>query len=312
MTIMRMPRLIWVIVKCLWRRLSHEQQYRIRAFAWGASVNAFLLVVLAVIHIATKQDDMLVVTMSFTSANQDVDSFTFIDTASELETIEETLEVPEPLMVEAASGIETLTALPILEPSGAGLPITVATEDSQQVEESRFHGTDASKDPRAEEAEERVAAAGGELEGPVRISLMFDGPDDLDLHLQYEYKFVAMIPRWFHGMTGPAEQNGDRRLIENRLCHIWFGLPRDFYGMLDVDANATHVSARPCENIVLRTAPRKATYRVYVNHFRARGGPLPQRYVVVVKYGDRREVYEGLISPVDGVKQVCEFTYRST
>lgn len=91
---------------------------------------------------------------------------------------------------------------------------------------------------------ERVAKAGGNVKGALRISLAWDCSDDLDLHVN--------CPKY---------------------GHVYFG---NRQGLLDVDMNAErHNSVDPVENITYANdsqVPKNAWISVKVNNYSRRGG----------------------------------------
>lgn len=98
----------------------------------------------------------------------------------------------------------------------------------------------------ADSIKERVKAAGGNVEGVLRISLSWDNTDDLDLHL-YE------------------PQNG----------HVYYACKRTKSksgAVLDLDANGTDgLKENPCENIYWTQEPSiGGTYQVKVHQYHKR------------------------------------------
>lgn len=103
---------------------------------------------------------------------------------------------------------------------------------------------------------EKVKAAGGKVDGALRISLAWDNSDDLDLHIN--------CPR-----------NG----------HVFYGNRR---GMLDVDMNAcsNYNDKDPVENITYHNdmdVPKNQLIEVKVNNFTKRG-QTTQGFTVQVEY----------------------------
>lgn len=87
----------------------------------------------------------------------------------------------------------------------------------------------------------RVKNAGGEIDADVRVSLSWNNADDLDLHIT--------------------------RVSNNQ--HLYYGNPRQFGAVLDVDANAFTIVEEPVENIFwgyLENMP-DGEYKVSVNRF---------------------------------------------
>lgn len=97
----------------------------------------------------------------------------------------------------------------------------------------------------ADSIKERVKAAGGNVDGRVRISLSWDNTDDLDLHL--------------------FEPDG---------CQVYFARRTGYSGCrLDIDANGQDgIREDPVENIYWPSLPTKeGIYRVVVNNYNKRG-----------------------------------------
>lgn len=104
------------------------------------------------------------------------------------------------------------------------------------------------KDGNADSVRERVKAAGGSIEGELRISLDWYNFDDLDLHV--------------------IEPNGNHICFSNKYA-------RNGNGGLDVDMNAgTEQTRTPVENIIFKSKDEMddGFYRVYVNNYRKREG----------------------------------------
>ena len=86
-----------------------------------------------------------------------------------------------------------------------------------------------------------TADAGGEIDADVRVSLSWNNADDLDLHIT--------------------------RVSNNQ--HLYYGNPRQFGAVLDVDANAFTIVEEPVENIFwgqIENMP-DGEYKVSVNRF---------------------------------------------
>ena len=97
----------------------------------------------------------------------------------------------------------------------------------------------------ADSIKDRVKAAGGKVDGVLRISLSWLNTDDLDLHLY--------------------EPNGYRIYYGNKRTLSPSG------GMLDVDCNISGESTEPVENIFWTNKPKNfGEYRVVVNNFNCR------------------------------------------
>lgn len=110
------------------------------------------------------------------------------------------------------------------------------------------------KDAVADSMKEKVKAAGGRVEGELRVSLEWYNYDDLDLHV--------VEP------TGGTTRFG-------RSSEIYFSNKRSEIsgGTLDVDANGGGATTRePVENIIFPSAGKmqEGLYKVYVNQFHRR------------------------------------------
>jgi hypothetical protein len=123
---------------------------------------------------------------------------------------------------------------------------------------------------------ERERAKSGEYQ----VSLVWNGPADLDLHVR-------------------CPDNG----------HIYFERTQACGGVLDVDMNAQggRGSGEPVENVVWAAKPPPGTYRVQVHYFdyAERRTPVPFTVRVIIA-GERREV-RGTATGA-GVQNVTEFT----
>lgn len=120
--------------------------------------------------------------------------------------------------------------------------------------------------------EERLSREGGK-DGPIRVSLVWENENDLDL-------FVI-------------DPNGEEINLANK--HSRSG------GELDVDMNfeEDELSGEPVENVVWPegTDPPHGTYQVYVSYYNVWGctdGPdgMPTDFQVMVKLDGESEVYE--------------------
>jgi len=130
--------------------------------------------------------------------------------------------------------------------------------------------------PAMDDIDQRIADAGGQS-GAFQIILDWDGPADLDVHV---------------------DCGNDR---------IYFGNKRGCSGgELDVDANFNENMENPIENVVWDNIPPPGNYRVEVQNYDNNGDPrtaIPFR--VVVRQGDRETVHEGRASP-GGILRVTD------
>lgn len=132
---------------------------------------------------------------------------------------------------------------------------------------------------------EKVKAAGGKVDGELRVSLSWFNYDDLDLHV--------------------TEPNGNTIMFSNKISHTT-------RGQLDVDMNAGGANTRSAvENIIYPASDRilEGKYTVKVNNFSKRE-TIDGGYIVQVEC--RGEVYdfEFAKSPGDSkTDMVVEFNY---
>lgn len=283
--------------KRCWRRFSPAQQDRIKSIGWSASLHFLLLAGLATIQIATQAfEKNEIMVMYSNDLPSDVIS---LDSSFSIE------EVEEPVL-ETLESLEPAAGDPLNDLSLIGTQLDVPKTDSapeQDPDATALSGfapassvsalqTD---EQRISETDRRVAAAGGALDGPVRISLIFNGNDDIDLHVRYQALGREQAQQGLFAMFGDG--------------YIFYGRPRSEYAMLDVDANAVVVVPSPCENVIFNTVPKSANYTVAIHHYASRGPIEPTPYVVVVKYGKRTKTFKGEIQPKDGLKQIWQFRY---
>lgn len=107
----------------------------------------------------------------------------------------------------------------------------------------------------ADSIKERVKAAGGKVDGVLRISLSWHNYDDLDLHV-----------------------------LKDRSPKICFSNKSSFGGVLDVDMNAgTGTSRTPVENVTWAKMPPKGMYSVKVHNFSRREN-VDSGYTVEIEY----------------------------
>lgn len=131
-------------------------------------------------------------------------------------------------------------------------------------------------DPSVEEAMDRVREAGG-AEGPMQIILEWDGPADLDLH------------------------------VECGSSRVYYGRRAACGAELDVDAQHVVQMDEPVENIVWADDPPPGRYRVSVDNVTNNNDPraaIPYR--VIVRRADSVETHDGSIGVRDPREQVTE------
>lgn len=263
---------------------------RLLSISWSGSSHFLGLVILFLYTFPVEVDEPMVIQMSFAA--------TMDDASMELETMDETLLELEPVVEEAeeveailpveipipAEALESLPALSVDSTLGEALNNSDVTIDAASTEVDH-------KDSRVVELNRRVKQAGGGLVGPVRVSLMWESSDDLDLHLSYEPK----------GRPNPRTIYADRG-------YVWFGQPVTVHARLDVDANARFLVRSPCENIVFRTVPKKANYLIAVNLYAKRSGLAEVPYTVLVQYGNKSLIFEGNVKSSNGMKEIHRFS----
>jgi hypothetical protein len=133
---------------------------------------------------------------------------------------------------------------------------------------------------------ERVKAAGGKVEGELRVSLSWHNGDDLDLHMY--------------------EPSGDHLYFGNRTRQSRNG------GQLDVDMNAGGPTnpVDPVENIIYQKGRSlvKGKYRVVVNNFAKRDHTNPQGFEVEIEYKGELYNFAQKTNPANGGNcEVIEF-----
>lgn len=133
---------------------------------------------------------------------------------------------------------------------------------------------------------ERVKAAGGAVEGFLRVSLSWYNLDDLDLHLR--------------------EPNGGSHLYYGNK-----GSRQRSSGMLDVDMNVSNPVKGAVENIVYidSTKMPKGKYEVSVNNFTRRGN-VDTGFQIQTEYDGEIQTYDFKTSPRNGeTTNVLTFTW---
>lgn len=128
--------------------------------------------------------------------------------------------------------------------------------------------------------ESRLAAAGARS-GDIRISLMWNNVNDIDLHV--------------------FDPRGEEIFYLNRRARSG--------GILDIDRNADRpLTDRPVENVFWPEggAP-PGVYRVFINHYRNNGGQDPTRYVVRVLVRGKSQDFSGTIRAGERAKLIHQF-----
>jgi Ca-activated chloride channel family protein len=125
------------------------------------------------------------------------------------------------------------------------------------------------------------------LSGDIRVSLIWNNRNDLDLHV-----------------INPL---GEEISFSNRKDSAG--------GMLDVDMNVSGETAKPVENIFWDQDAPKGKYRVYVQNFGYHELRYePTNFQVEIKNGNERQHFEGRISGVgsNSDTEVCTFEFKGT
>ncbi len=132
--------------------------------------------------------------------------------------------------------------------------------------------------------EARLAAAGARS-GDIRISLMWNNVNDIDLHV--------------------FDPRGDQIFYLNRRVRSG--------GELDIDRNAQRpLTRRPVENVYWpENGAPPGTYKVYVHHYRNNGAPDPTRFVVRVLVRGKSRDFTGSVRAGEPPKLVHQFRVSS-
>lgn len=128
----------------------------------------------------------------------------------------------------------------------------------------------------ATDIDDRMQASGAQR-GDLTFTLVWNSPDDLDLHV-----------------TCPLGAEISYR--QKQACG----------GELDVDSNVTNVVPQPIENVFF-TAPATGSYQVVVNYYETRTGGAPQNFEVQIRDGERVETLTGTVS---SARRTWTTTYR--
>ncbi len=284
----------------LWKKLTPQQRHQLKGYYWAVSINLCLILLLAAITLHAKKEIGIVLNLTVSDGVEAEASFDLsesIDTSAieELETMETLpadLELDKPQLADVPLEISDLV------PTTAELGTDLGALASQAAAES---ASSLAESQLIQTVDSRIAAAGGELEGPIRISLAFDGDDDLDLHVSY-------VPK---GRTLPRNRNTFAFPQDNGARHVFFAFRQSEHAALDVDANANGIMENPCENIIFKTVPKSATYTIALDNYAERGIVDETPYTIVVKYGRKTKIFEGKLGPIDRMKVIWVFKYSS-
>ena len=145
--------------------------------------------------------------------------------------------------------------------------------------------TQAASVPPPPEFRERLEREQGQQFGDIRISLLWNNYNDLDLHC--------------------IDPNDEHIFFKHRNSRSG--------GELDVDQNVRPESEEPVENIYwpIGRAP-SGEYQIYVHHFKHHSNLAPSRtkYKVNLSIEGRQQTFEGELSFGDPAKLVHEFTLK--
>jgi len=276
----------------LWS-LAHRHP---RTTSWSVSTATIsaVLVVLAFIFIQLPVRQQVTITLSLGKDAEPEAKVQLPPAEPESEAIEEQQVEPEPA-----------TAAP--EPQDAQEPVsTEATGDQQDMAESdqsdadstpeaETGGRDAHAEEMISETRSRVQRQGGKR-GVITVSLIWDGPSDLDLHVY---------------IRGRHRQPELECSVKE---HVFYKTPECMWAQLDVDANRDEQNLMndPCENVCSTAPPHLGKYLVNVQLFKRRqAGPIP--YTVVVEYGDTTDIYEGVLAanmPSRHTQRASQFQFK--
>lgn len=300
----------------IWNSLEPSTQQWCVSYSWAVSVVTVVVAILAFLTLSVPGMTRISLSASLSLDDGIDDSFSLepMEEPQDDDEFEDELIVEEPPVIEP---VDIDTPIPSVEPvipaPDAALRAVSAVAADQEITASALGdlNTDAA---RIQETNRRIVAAGGSLNGPLRVSLSFTGNDDIDLHVIYDgYErrsrqrrrnrsppnFLFAPPNLFGNPNG------------NVSSRVFYGNRRTPYATLDVDANVRRIHPFPAENVIFSKLPRNATYTVMVDHYRLRGRPEPTPYVVVVAKGKTKpKVYQGNIMPYERMKTICQFKYN--
>ncbi len=300
-------------IKQMWQRLTPEQQRQIKSANYSFWVHLSLILILAAVGIGMQKDEPVCLVMSVAQTEAETVALCEFEVTEEpeieeLELLEEpsepvTFEIAEPIAPDfAVSELPDITDQLAVQPLGNGEPLSVAASPAELAGDSRL----------VAEVHRLVSAAGGKTDGPICVSLMFSGDDDLDLHVFYGSQ-VTQNRRMPRNQPGNLFGFGFQQVFGNSFSsegnHVYFRQRVTQHAALDVDANAQYVMPNPCENIIFRSVPARSNYTVCVDTYAVRGRPERTPYVVVVKYGQKTRVFEGMIGPSERMKNIWQFQF---
>ncbi len=289
-----------------WLQLSSLQKQQFKGMYWAFSLNLSFMFILAALTLTSKKD----VGITIDLGDGEPEAEALFSLPSELETAAlADLEVVENLDISVPEILIDIPSpnLPSIELLDVGKADEAVSSGETDQSESILDGSGMSvnESKLVAETDRRVAAAGGQLNGPIRVSLSFSGDDDLDLHVIYQ-----SMTRTPAKVRANARSKGLVLPMQSASnYHIFYASRRSDHAALDVDANASSIMSAPCENVIFETVPKSAKYAIYLDNFAERGAFDATPYVIVVKYGKRTKVFEGKLKPTDRMKEIWTFNF---
>lgn len=285
-----------------WDRQDAEKRRILLSLYYGLSFHMMLLAILYAVGFAAPGMAQPLELLASISSDA---------TAADLFLIADPLDLEESISELTDSADLNELAAPELALSGLDLPDVdltnyaaseVASEDALGNVDVPSTFSSMSAEDLVSETDRRVALAGGNTDGVVRVSLIFSGQDDLDLHVQYGQTQRAPVR---HGFRGGQSAYSKYQFWISYLNR------QTIHGVLDVDANSHGIMQHPCENIVFKTVPKNTNFVVGVHHYRRRGADSVAPFVVMIRNGRRKEqIFKGEVRQGQPLHIVQEFRYR--
>ena len=290
----RIQRMLQQIVRELRNRMLQRRE-RLQSLMWSLSVHGALLSLLALMSLPMQRmqrNELVMIEAMDTGDDLGELDISTIDFSSL-----DIMEAPEPLLNQESPSerLDELLITPDVE-SSVNAELSDNQEEDQAATVPTALASLGNDELRIAEADRRVGAAGGNTQAPIRVSLLFDGDDDLDLDLQYRI------------LKTTRDRVEIDRLFEPRINFL---LRTNPHGALDVDANALRVVPEPCENIIITDPPLLAEYTVRVSVFRYRGDRTATPMVVMIRYGDKTKVFKEQLTPGQRSKTIHTFRFAS-
>ncbi|GAB5407268.1 MAG: hypothetical protein Aurels2KO_54990 [Aureliella sp.] len=286
-----------------WSQLDAEKRRTLIGLYYGFSFHSMLLALLYAIGFAAPgMAKPLELLANMSGEATETVLFSLADPPELDESINQLAESAEVLEIEDTPEL-ALSDLELPDVDLSSQAVSEASENTLESIETPSSFQDMSSDDLVSETDRRVAIAGGKTEGVVRVSLIYSGRDDLDLHVQYGKTLRSPIRHRFRGgQPGYSKYQYWISYMNRQTVH----------GVLDVDANAHVQMQYPCENIVFKAVPKNTNFVVGVHHYRRRGSNPVVPFVVVVRNGRRKEqIFKGEARQGQPLQIVQEFRYRS-